>query len=142
MESHLTSLAKTVAQISVELRSMKSVEAVIANLKREIQEIKNYNSGLSNSNKPNDLFRSNSEPQLISSINVKGTDDEIMIKEITCNKLLNRNIMIYENDNFNNEKKIEKPNRKKDSLESDKFQSWTSWSSSYTNPLKLKKLTK
>ncbi len=113
MESHLTSLAKTVAQISVELRSMKSVEAVIANLKREIQEIKNYNSGLSNSNKPNDLFRSNSEPQLISSINVKGTDDEIMIKEITCNKLLNRNIMIYENDNFNNEKKNRKTKQKK-----------------------------
>ena len=140
MESHLTSLAKTVAQISIELKSMKSVEAAIANLKREIQEIKNYNSGLSNSNKPNDLFRSNSEPQLISSINVKGTDDEIMIKDITCNKLLNKNI--YENENLNNEKRKEKFNRKKDSLESDKFQSWTSWSSSYTNPLKLKKLTK
>lgn len=146
METHLTSLAKTVAQISVELRTMKSVEHVILNLKKEIQEIKNFNSGLSNSNKPNELFRSTSEPQLLNSFNVK-ENEEILIKEISCNKLLNRNIFF--NSTFNSHNKNLQENqdvidksRKKDSIISEKFRNWATWSSSYTNPLKLKKLTK
>ena len=138
MESHLTSLAKTVAQISVELKTMKSVEKVILNLKREILEIRNLNSGLSNSNKPNELFRSTSEPHLINSINVKGNNEEVLIKEISCDKL-DRNIFSYNNID-SNENSNEKRSRK-ESLVND-FRSWNSWSSSYTNPLKLKKLTK
>lgn len=150
MESHLTSLAKTVAQISVELKSMKSVESVVSSLKREIQELKNFNSGLSNSNKQhhtNDLlFRSTSEPHLINSINYNNmNDDDVLIKEITCNKLLNRhniNSTSTPIDNLNENIEPIKSSRKKDSLISDRFRSWASWSSSYTNPMKLKKLTK
>ena len=61
-----------------------------------------------------------------------------MIKEISCDKL-DRNIFSYNNIDSNdgsNEKR-----RRKESLIND-FRSWNSWSSSYTNPLKLKKLTK
>lgn len=40
MESHLTSLAKTVAQISLELRSMRGIEDIIYTLSQDIQHLK------------------------------------------------------------------------------------------------------
>ncbi|RNA22437.1 hypothetical protein BpHYR1_028111, partial [Brachionus plicatilis] len=71
METHMTSLAKTVAQISLELKSIKSIEEVIYALGREVQDLKRAHMKKSNENGENDLFdfhRSSSEPNLINSI--------------------------------------------------------------------------
>lgn len=125
METHLTSLAKTVAQISLELRSIKSIEDVIYNLRKEVHELKNINLGRSNSqyDRVSDLHRSTSEPNIINSI-------------------LNTNNGSY---NMNSLKTFEQ--RHQDSVNKRReFMSekerLKSWAPSYTNPKKLKKLTK
>lgn len=130
MESHLTSLAKTVAQISVELKSIRSIEEIIYNLNKDIQELKNQNFpggigvGLSNSsiNRLNksknknlsDLQRSLSEPNIINLIlNGKHKDEEKRF-----NSLDRRQDSAIDREAF----KANMPN--------------------YSNPRKLKKLTK
>ena len=125
METHLTSLANTVAQISLELRSIKSIEDVIYNLRKEVHELKNINLGRSNSqyDRVSDLHRSTSEPNIINSI-------------------LNTNNGSY---NMNSLKTFEQ--RHQDSVNKRReFMSekerLKSWAPSYTNPKKLKKLTK
>ena len=125
METHLTSLAKTVAQISLELRSIKSIEDVIYNLRKEVHELKNINLGRSNSqyDRVSDLHRSTSEPNIINSI-------------------LNTNNGSY---NMNSLKTFEQ--RHQDSVNKRReFMSekerLKSWAPSFTNPKKLKKLTK
>lgn len=117
MESNLIQLAKTVAQISVELKSMKSIEDVIINLTKDVQELQRLNLGLSNSStKPGELYRSTSEPRQFK------VDDR--------NKEMNRNKDTQAEDMIVNLAK--QKSRKDDHLRVP----------AYTNPRKLKKLTK
>jgi hypothetical protein len=125
METHLTSLAKTVAQISVELKSIKSIEDVIYNLRKEVHELKTINLGRSSSalDKISDLHRTASEPTVITSIlNAHG------LKAHHSNSSTQNS----KNDNFNS-KRLEFLEEK------DKLKKWVP---SYSNPRKLKKLTK
>ena len=116
MESHLTSLARTVAQITNELKTMKSVEDVICDLRREVKDMKNLKLGTSSLNKPNELGRSNSEPNILNSVvntfTAKGSDNDNETKE---------------------QRKLEFLKEK------EKIRSVIP---TYTNPRKLKKLTK
>ena len=126
METHLTSLAKTVAQISVELKSIKSIEDVIYNLRKEVHELKTINLGRSSSGleKISDLHRTASEPTVVNSIlNSNGL------------KALNTNTT-----HSNSNSKNDNSSRRQDFLnEKEKLKNWVP---SYSNPRKLKKLTK
>ena len=116
MESHLTALAKTVAQISLELRSIKSLEDIICDLRRDVQEMRDQNVGYLRSggggggSRDVDMHKSISEPNVhqaaLSSTNA-----------------------------------IRSSQRRKQEFqrEKDKMRSCVP---SYTNPRKLKKLTK
>ncbi len=107
-------LAKTVAQISSELKSMRSIEDVINTLRKDVQELQKLNLGLSNStNKPCDLYRSTSEPRKFSSATLR--TDEF-------------------NFEYDKNKEMRIPNRR-NSKENLRIPT-------YTNPKKLKKLTK
>ena len=117
MESNLIQLAKTVAQISVELKSMKSIEDVIINLTKDVQELQRLNLGLSNSStKPGELYRSTSEPRQFK------TDE--LNKEANKNSHKNAGDMVVD--------LAKRKSRKDDNLRVP----------AYTNPRKLKKLTK
>ena len=116
MENNLIQLAKTVAQISSELKSMRSVEEVINNLRRDVQELQKLNLGLSNStNKPSELYRSASEPRRFNSATSR-------------------------NDEFNSD--LDRENQKELPLSKRKNKKETIQIPSFTNPRKLKKLTK
>ena len=128
METHLTSLAKTVAQISVELKSIKSIEDVIYNLRKEVYELKTINLGRSTSalDKISDLHRTTSEPTVINSIlNANGL------------KALNSNTTPSHSNSKNEHNFSSK--RLEFLSEKEKLKNWVP---SYSNPRKLKKLTK
>jgi hypothetical protein len=113
MENNMIQLANTVAQISVELKSMKNVENVMNCLKIDIQELQKLNL---NNNKQCELLRSTSEPRKINfDIN---KFDENDIYGYKCENKIN----IIENNTRNSKENTKLP--------------------TYTNPRKLKKLTK
>lgn len=127
METHLTSLAKTVAQISLELKSIKSIEEVIYALGREVQDLKRIQK--INENGENDLFdfqRSTSEPNLINSILNENLKQANYPKQTKSTYSLadkkNENL-----DELNRQRQVDK-NR--------------SFGQTFSNPKKLKKLTK
>lgn len=128
METHLTSLAKTVAQISLELKSIKSIEEVIYSLGKEVQDLKriqmkNCEAG------DNDLFdfhRSSSEPNLINSIlneNLKQANFPKQTKSTFS--LVDKKI--DNADDFGRQRNVDKNK---------------SFGQTFSNPKKLKKLTK
>ena len=128
METHLTSLAKTVAQISVELKSIKSIEDVIYNLRKEVHELKTINLGRSSSalEKISDLHRTASEPTVVNSIlNANGLKALNSNTTPTYSNSKTDNNLISKRQEFLNEK--------------EKLKNWVP---SYSNPRKLKKLTK
>lgn len=130
MENNLIALAKTVAQISVELKSIKSVEDVIRNLTKDVQELQKLNLGGLDSNSSTkgtaDLYRSTSEPRQFNSNPQSRVDSyETNQKDNNSNTHANNN---------NNENNSELSKRK---LSRDTIRVPT-----YTNPRKLKKLTK
>ncbi|CAF0914556.1 unnamed protein product [Brachionus calyciflorus] len=132
MESHMTSLAKTVAQISLELKSVKTIEEVIYNLTREIQELKKLNMHKitrENENslfdKLNDLQRSTSEPNIINSI---------------INSELNN--LKHNESKLNYSKYAKSTYCLTDNKKLDTNDKYRSLAPSYSNPKKLKKLTK
>lgn len=133
MESNLIALAKTVAQISVELKSIRSVEDVIRNLTKDVQELQKLNLGGLDSNSSvtkgtGDLFRSSSEPrQLNSNLQCRSDSYELnQIKEI----------------NSRNGNQINNQNENNLELSKRKLSKETVRVPTYTNPRKLKKLTK
>ena len=124
MENNLVQLAKTVAQISVELKSMKTVENVIKNLTRDVHELQKLNLGLSNSStKPGDLCRSASEPRQLATSSSKDKLDESNSDTAESNS---------------NNKICDLVSKRKSS----KYSANTVIIPNYTNPRKLKKLTK
>lgn len=128
MENNLVQLAKTVAQISVELKTMKTVENVIKNLTRDVHDLQKLNLGLSNSStKAGDLYRSTSEPRQLITSSSNDKLDELNIKSVE----LNTNSK--ESDNLLPMRKSSKDSA---SISSNAI------IPNYTNPRKLKKLTK
>ena len=119
MESHLTVLAKTVAQMSLELKSFKSLEDIISDLRRDFygrrpsQLTTDLNANMNNMIEHADLHKSLSEPNLLNAQTVNNTDNN------NINNRLNRKIEFQQ--------------------EKERFRNWAP---SYTNPRKLKKLTK
>lgn len=149
MESHLTSLAKTVAQISVELKSIKSIEDVIYTLTKEVQDLKKINLGRSASSAANenpngmqrisDLHRSCSDPNIMSSILKSNSSSKFRINETRAD------VTDKERIHYSFDKKFESDsehlnNKKQDfQIEKEKFRTLAP---SFSNPRKLKKLTK
>lgn len=123
MENNLIALAKTVAQISVELKSIKSVEDVIKNLTRDVQELQKLNLGSLDSNssvKQSEMYRSTSEPRQFVALQNK--------EELTSYESNHRRSSPNENKENNDTKR--------------KYGRETIRLPTYTNPRKLKKLTK
>lgn len=174
MESHLTSLAKTVAQISLELKTIKSIEDVIYNLRKEVQDLKNLNFGAYHSNSNNALYRNNNNNNggmygasgyggnsalgaRSSSPNNKYIDlhrscSEPNINSMIANSYLNgnnqnghstSNTNTIMNNNDLHSKRYDShqilTRRHEFSAEKEKLKNWVP---SYSNPRKLKKLTK
>lgn len=129
METHLTSLAKTVAQISLELKSIKSIEEVIYSLGKEVQELKRIQMKTNNEAGDNDLFdlqRSSSEPNLINSILNEN------LKQANFPKQTKSTFSLAD-------KKIENLDEMGRHKNGDKNRSF---GQTFSNPKKLKKLTK
>lgn len=131
MESHLTSLAKTVAQISLELKSMRAIEELIYSLSQDMQHLRNSNfhgamSNLNLASRRSSHQRSSSEPNIIETLPSK--------------RVLSTN-------NNSNDRQVhfwEKP------MNGSSQSSWTSnqdqrsgaAAATFANPRKIKKLTK
>lgn len=110
MESHLTALAKTVAQISLELRSIKSLEDIICDLRRDVQEMRGGQNadGYLRGGRDMDMHKSISEPN---------------VHQAALDSL-----------NTNSQARKQEFQREKEKIRS--------CAPAYTNPRKLKKLTK
>lgn len=132
MESHLTMLAKTVAQISVEMKSIKSIEDVIYALTREVHELRNLASSTSYSN----LQKSSSEP------NINKILSKMNHRKLSTNQL----------DEEPNEPEVEVEHREEEPQTTNNLNSNSNnvsvskasngWLPTYSNPKKIKKLTK
>ncbi len=140
MESQLTSLAKTVAQISVEIKSIKSIEDTLYNLRNDLQNLKSYDSS-------NRLYeKHNSDPNLFnkSMLNLEAgeTNTELTNANYNINtKHYNTVLRSYESKSeySTNQNKNSLVRRHELSNDRERFKTWVP---SYSNPKKLKKLTK
>ena len=138
MESHLTLLAKTVAQISVEVKSIKSIEDVIYALTREVHELRNLAS--SNSNYSN-LQKSSSEPNI-----------NKILGKMSHRKSSSNQIMELENEQDVPDVEIGQKEDEAQSTNNNNLNSNSNnvsvnkagngWLPTYSNPKKIKKLTK
>ncbi len=145
MESQLTSLAKTVAQISVEIKSIKSIEDTLFNLRNDLQNLKNF------TDSSNRLYeKHNSDPNLFnkSILNQEAADNNTELTNANYNintKHYNTVLKAYESrseysGNQNQQNQNNRLTRRQEfTNEREKYKTWVP---SYSNPKKLKKLTK
>ncbi len=120
------------AQISVEIKSIKSIEDAVYNLRSDLQNLKNYElAGRSSS--PNRLSeKNNSDPNLF---------NKSMINEINHEENHNQYDRRYNAVVKSYESRSELYTRKQQDFLNEK-ERLRAWVPTYSNPRKLKKLTK
>ena len=90
LETHVITLAKTVAHISSEVQSIKSIEEELYNIRKDVNDLKYIN----NNNNPNHLFSNTPNPTIQSA---RSVSEPNFVNNIITNNLSNNN-----NNNNNN----------------------------------------